>query len=703
MTGNSLNIALSGLRTAQAQVGLLSSNIANATTEGYTRKTLSQTNVVVAGATSGVRVNEIQRSVDQALQLDLFTQTSLASNTKAQLKFLDQIQIFHGDPALENSLPSLLQGLNNNFLALSDEPNSAQLLSQTVNTARIFASRINDTSALYTSLRNEAQTEMQDSVNTINSLLTDFVAVNNDIVTRLNVGQSTASLDDQRDLILLKLSEQLDISYFTTTDGRTVVQTQEGDLLADTQARKLVFNPAPLSATNTYPTSVAGIFITNTQTNNATMNIDITERALGGRLGGLVDLRDDLIPRYQAELDEIAQKVSQRFDEQGVRLFTDNGGLVPANTDSPSATGYAGYSRIMQVNKAIISDPSLLRLGTQGETISNGSTTIIDRINRFTFGDTRSETGLGSVDLDVTGAANLFTTLSLDESAKFIGSANIQALLTLDAADGITPGSNDTFTLQLGGGAPVNITIGAGDTAADLVNTINASFAGLASLSATGRLVLESSEDIIITDNNIGAAGLEDLGITAGTTTAKDPSFSIQINDNAAVNIAITATDTSTQLLAKLNAVAGVEATLDVNGFLNINTTYGADINLADGLGKPLASIGVKIIQNPHNAFRTTNLGPGADISGQVLSATSLVSYGQRLIASQSGETANIRSSFNSEEAFRQTIEEQLGNESGVNIDNEIANLVAFQRVYSANAQVITSSIEMLDELFAAI
>ena len=132
MTGNSLNIALSGLRTAQAQVSLLSSNIANATTEGYTRKTLSQSNIVIAGQTSGVRVNEVQRSVDQALQLDLFTQTSLASNTKAQLKYLDQIQIFHGDPALEGSLPSLLQGLNNDFLALSDEPNSAQLLNQTV-------------------------------------------------------------------------------------------------------------------------------------------------------------------------------------------------------------------------------------------------------------------------------------------------------------------------------------------------------------------------------------------------------------------------------------------------------------------------------------------------------------------------------------------------------------------------------------------
>lgn len=703
MTGNSLNIALSGLRTAQAQVNLLSANISNATTEGYTRKTLSQSNVVIAGATSGVRTNEVQRSVDQALQLDLFTQTSLASNTKAQLKYLDQIQIFHGDPALESSLPSLLQSLNNDFLALSDEPNSAQVLNQTVNTARDFAARINDTSAMYTSLRNEAQTEMQDSVNTINQLLNDFVEVNNDIVTRVNTGQSTAALDDQRDLVLLKLSEQLDISYFTTTEGRTIVQTKEGDLLADSQARLVVFNPTPLNEQSAYPSTANGVFIRNPSVNNASLDIEITTRDLGGRLGGLLDMRDTLVPRYQAELDEIAQKVSQRFSEQGLQLFNDNSGVVPAHVDAPTSTSYVGYSRIMQVNDSVINNPNLLRLGTEGETISTGSTTIIDRINRFTFGDVRGELALGNVDLDATGVADLFTTLSLDESAKFIGEANIQALPTLDAADGIIPGTNDTFTIQLGIGTPVDIVIGAGDTATDLVNTINASFAGLASLSATGRLVLESNEDIILTDNNIGLAGLEDLGITPSTTPAQDPSFTIQINDGAVTTIPITSTDTSTELLSKLNAVAGVSATLDADGYLNINTTYGADINLVDGLSKPLAAMGVKINQIAHTDFRTTNLGTNGDISGEVRGSTSLISYGQRLIASQSGETSDIRRSFNTEETFRQTIEEQLSNESGVNIDNEIANLVAYQRVYSANAQVISVSIELLDELFAAI
>ena len=62
-----LNNALSGLRVNQQSLAVLAQNIANANTEGYTRKVVDQSSVVIDGVGSGVRVDDISRKVDQFL------------------------------------------------------------------------------------------------------------------------------------------------------------------------------------------------------------------------------------------------------------------------------------------------------------------------------------------------------------------------------------------------------------------------------------------------------------------------------------------------------------------------------------------------------------------------------------------------------------------------------------------------------------
>jgi flagellar hook-associated protein 1 len=91
---------------------------------------------------------------------------------------------------------------------------------------------------------------------------------------------------------------------------------------------------------------------------------DVTSQLRGGRIGADLDIRDTIMPTYQAELDEFAETMATRFDAQGLTLFSDPSGTVPVSAPLPVQNGYVGFSVIIQVNPALLSTPSLLRDGT---------------------------------------------------------------------------------------------------------------------------------------------------------------------------------------------------------------------------------------------------------------------------------------------------------------------------------------------------
>jgi flagellar hook-associated protein 1 FlgK len=93
--------------------------------------------------------------------------------------------------------------------------------------------------------------------------------------------------------------------------------------------------------------------------------IDITSQLQGGRLGADIALRDTTLPAFQGELDEFSQSLASRFDAQGLTLFTDPNGAVPAAGGTPAQSGYVGFAAEIQVNPAVTANTSLVRDGTQ--------------------------------------------------------------------------------------------------------------------------------------------------------------------------------------------------------------------------------------------------------------------------------------------------------------------------------------------------
>ncbi|MDE1151281.1 MAG: flagellar hook-associated protein FlgK [Micavibrio sp.] len=694
MTTLSLTSALSGLKAAQRTLDTISTNISNASTEGYTRKILPQETLVVGGIGNGVTLDSIMRNVDKTLLRDLVTQNSVSSGAAVEKSFLDRIQAFHGSSDAQTAISNQIGDLSDAFAALSQSPDNSSALNSVVKSAQQVASTFNKFSDLTTQMRNDANTQISSDVDAVNTQLKNIAQLNRQIGQLTAQGKSTADLEDQRDLAVRNISKYMQVSTYAGDNNQLVVMTKQGQTLVDDNAHQLVFNNTNLAANSYYPGGGAnGLFI------DSASGPEVTQGQIGGEMGALFKMRDDTLPTYQAQMDELAQKMASRFDQQGLRLFTDSSGNVPASTADPAPTGYVGFSGQIQVNAAVVADPTLLRSGTYGQVVQSGSNEIIRKVSEFAFGAYAYEEGRGTADIS---AGTLYGALGLTQSNRINGTTSLTSYTpSLDAAPHMTlPAS---FSIDAGGG-PVNITINPGDTATDLVNNINASVgSNVASLSGTGQLVFNAGSDITLGDTGIGTAGMADLGFNFGTFPAQNPSFTVQVGAQSPVTISISPTDTATELLASLNAIPGLSATLSPGGALVMTPTQGGDLTVQNVTGTPLTAMGVKVAGVAQTPMRQSHLGAGGNLSTGLLANSSLADYARSIVTSQAEDSSAATQTATTESTYLTTLDTRNADQSGVNIDEEVAELVRVQTAYSAAARMVSATEKMLDDLLQTV
>ena len=814
---SSLDSALSGLRVSQQQISVISNNVSNVNTTGFTRKTMSQESQSINGVTVGVLGTTIVRNVDLNLERDLWTQVSAVGALDVKSEYLGRIEQFHGAPEDELSVAAEISRLRDSFSSLSDLPEDAFLLSQTVQEAQKTANKINQLGELIMTSRNDAQDEMKVSVDRVNQLLVQIADLNDTIQDNKNINRSTAAAEDQRDVAIKELAGLMDISFFKRGDGVLVVQTSQGVELANTQAKKVIFDPTPLGPQSYYPDSAAGIYVVDKQfsgdptTSNQAINV--TETNLGGKLGGLLELRDTDFPMQMAQIDELAHKMALRFEAQGLKLFTDEAGNIPADTPPdvgppPVAVEYVGFSLGIQVNEAIVADNSLIQRGTYGATVDSGSNEVIRRVIEYTFGGVNYQeayntdsTNATQVDLLNTGGNDLQSWLGLYTSNSVVagrstganviddpdgpgGNSSIDVLVASAGGDLNDP--NDQFTITFDqpalvpAAAPVTITVdlsavdaaSTGQPAAqeirDYINAQialaapDARLAPQASVTASGQIALAANADITIDasgPNGMGQTGLDYLGFQEGTTTAaNDPYFDVKVGNADAVRVTIQPGDTVTDLLNQLQAIPNLAANIDADGNLRmragdddsfINQSFGGDIEIIGGpfttsganyadtvapgtrasiddgvniasalFGTYTISGGVlrnsSAIQNVNygsqisasntntTAFRTNFLGPNADISTDIIGSNRLIDFSQKMVNQHASTITSINNAKADEESLRDILQTQFMNESGVNLDEELSNLMIYQTAFSASARVVNAVDEMFQELLNA-
>jgi flagellar hook-associated protein 1 len=381
-----LSIAAGGLANVQSQLALVSHNVANASTPGYAAEVGTQQSLDADGTGYGVRTGPATRNIDMALQAQVFRQNANVAGLQTRQGALQAIDAVQGTPGQNTDTASLLANLQNQFSTLLNDPSNQAQQSQVVSSATNLVRNINTLSNAYTTQRQAAQDNIVAEVDLLNTTLDTIGNLSSHIVEAKATGQSTADFENQRDAAVATLSQLVDVKLLQQPNGDVLVTTSAGlQLPTHSAANQLSTSDANMQPGAVYPATIPPIMLGG---------VDVTKQLQGGQIGANITLRDTTLPTDQAELDEFAQNMADRFSANGLRLFTDPLGNVPAQSalPLPVQANYVGFAATIQVAQAVQQTPSLVRDGNPQVNLPPaqyaGFSNVINAVLNTTFGST---------------------------------------------------------------------------------------------------------------------------------------------------------------------------------------------------------------------------------------------------------------------------------------------------------------------------
>jgi flagellar hook-associated protein 1 FlgK len=596
-----MRTALSAMMTNQTALSVTSNNIANANTDGYTKKTANIASQTIDGVGAGVQVESVTRTVNDFLQRNLRTQMSQLGSDTISDQYYSNMQNLFGTPDSSNSLAMQITQLGNNLQALSLNPQDPAAQQQVVLAAQTVTATLNTSAQQVQSLRDQANQNISDLVGSVNQALDKIATLNQQIALAGATNQPTGDLEDQRDQAVNTVADAMDVSYFTRSDGQLVLYTGSGQTLVDNgTAFHLDYTPASaMSETVSYPSGgISPISVDGT---------DITDSIKSGRLKALVDMRDTTLPNLASQFDAVAQALATQMNavhNQGTATPPPNSLQGTAAVGASTPVSFTGTARIAVVDSSGKAVGSPLDLNFADLATDVGGTPTLaqirDAINGVYSGATQPIAGLAGATASIDAAGDLVITAT--------SSSNGIAINEMDSAESAT---GEGFSQFFG---------------------LNDLFVGSASSGGMASSIAVRS-DIVANPANLAGGTLPTGTIASGDVV-------LSAGDNTNVN------------------------------------------QLADQLTSSVA-------------FAATGGLPAL--------TTTLDGYAAQILSSNSQAASSATDQLGFQQSTYTTIKNQSDSDSGVNIDEELSNLMLYQNSYAASARLITTISDTLQELLGIV
>ena len=610
-----LATAVSGLRVAQSGLGIVAGNVANAETPGYVRRTVVQSAAGAGDLTIGVRVDGINRVLDQYLQAQYRTENAGGAYADLKSNMYQNLQGVYGAPGASNGIQSVYDAFTSALQALSTSPDDYSARANVISSAQTLAQNLNSTSSAIQGLRSQAELGLADSVSQANQAMQQIAAINHQLATTTGSDAAAATMLDQRDNYIDKLSQLMDIRVVPGDHNQISVFTTSGVQLVGTQASSLSFSPQGAMSANTQwsadPAKRSVGTVTLTSPSGATLDLVADKSIRSGQIAGYLEMRDQILVQAQGQLDQIASALSSSLSDQSIdgtavtagaqSGFDINvGGLSDGNSVSLAYTDSAGT--VHHVTLVQVSDPSALPLPTSatadpndkviGVDLSHGVAAALTQLNSQFNGKIQFSNPSG-------------TTLRILDD----GAANTTTITDVTAKQTQT---------SLSGGSPEMPFFVDGSTP------------------YTGAITGQGSE-------SVGLAGR--IAVNSGLLA--DPS----------------------KLVAYQAGVGSGDSTRPnflYDQLTNASQTY-----------SPGAGIGS--VATPFSSSIPTYIQQMLSVQGAAADSASQLQQGQDVVVS--------------------ALTQRMSDQSGVNIDEEMTQLLQLQNTYAANAHVLSAVKTMMDTL----
>jgi flagellar hook-associated protein 1 FlgK len=653
-----LNVAKSGLFAASAAINTTGNNIANANSPGYTRQRVVQSSnmSVLNGGIyfgNGAKVDDARRVFNEFLNTQVIQAQSVSSGVDTYLAQVTQIDNMLSDP--ESGLTPAVQDFFKGVQNLSSNPTQARqaLLSN----AETMAGRFRSMEARLVEIGDGVNSEISTNVLAINANAKQLARLNESITALTSAsGNAPNDLLDQRDQVVAELSKLVKVSVSKENGSYTVSFGTGQPLVVGNSSYALTATPSP---TDTAKLVVGYEFGGKTVT--------LSESTFqGGALGGLLEFRSQTLDQARNSLGRIGIALAQAFNEQH-RLGQDSNGAMGGNFFTepvprivPSKTNSPGNDLVV------------------GATIADS-------------------TALTTSDYELRFDGANYTVMRLTDGNKTIISPYPQT--GPQRIDGIDFSLSSPAKALRGDTVLIQPTIYGASTLGVAITDIN-KIAAAAPVSIAARSNTTSSQ------GNVG---------TAQTTVGKvDASFTM-----ASVTPAVTLTyDRDAVPPSFAFEQGGVPLTMDVlvtqTDGTSINYPAGTPVTFTNGATISFGGVSFNITGDPadNDSFTVgaNTGGVGDNRNAQLLAAlqTKNIVNGGRLtfqsayagIVGQVGnKTAELQITSESAASLLAQTDQANQSVSGVNLDEEAANLLKYQQAYQAAGKVIQIASQLFETL----
>ncbi len=318
---NVINMANSGLWVTQSGLDVVARNIANADSPGYTKKYHNQEGVISGYRHLGVQDLGVTRAVDSYLQMRLRSESAASAHVNIRHQFLQRLDQMFGTPGEPNALDGIVNAFAQSLQQLTTSPDAFESRQAAVTDAQVLAQTLRNLSGEVQGLRQLAEDSLADAVTEVNDALGRLADLNREFLS-VSGPHPPADLLDTRDRYLDRLAELLDVRVAESNDGRVRVYTPSGNLLLDGTAVTLEFDRrGSLDAHALYDSDPdkRGVGTIALVADNG-YRIDLIQNGVltAGRIGALIQLRDDILVEAQAQLDELAHGLALAFSSKDV-------------------------------------------------------------------------------------------------------------------------------------------------------------------------------------------------------------------------------------------------------------------------------------------------------------------------------------------------------------------------------------------------
>jgi flagellar hook-associated protein 1 FlgK len=702
-----MSSALSALQTNTTALDVVSSNISNMNTPGYAQRVVNEQSQSVGGQLGGVEIADIERVTNQFFTQATLSAQSSSSLYSAQNNILSQVNALLGQVGSGTDLPSQLDDVFNALGTASLSPTTGTNQQAVLTALNKFASSVSTLSGSITNVQNQADQQVVTDVGSANGYLAQIYQLNQQIEGAQASGDTSSDLLDQRDQVVQSLSQLVGLSTTTQSNGIMLVSTTDGvNLVGNSTYAQLAcaggaangaYAPVTMQSIN----ALTGLPIGAAQSINPDLG--------SGEIAGLMQMRDGTLGDLQQQLGTFAQQAATSFNAQ-----------YNANASFPAPTSLTGR------DTGLLASDSLNFTGDTTLAVTDPNGNLVSRIDVDFDAGTLSVDGGAAVSIGSTvgsfvsalnGALGTNGSASFNNGELSVGATGGNGIVIQDDASnpssrGGTPfsqffGLNDVFqsaapsisatglsasdaggfsggtiNLQLTspGGQPgptASVTLNSGMTIGNIASALTTAFGSAATftLSANGSLTMTPGPGYPGYSLNVSSDSTQ-RG-TTGMSVSELFGLGSQQTVNQAVNFAVNPAIADGQ-----QTLAFAEPQID-------STTVAGDTVVASG-----DASGLLALQNVSNTQLTFPAAGGLNAQ-----TTSLGNYADSFYQSIASTTQTVQQ--NNTAAGDQLTEAQTRQSqvSGVNLDNELSNMVLYQQAYSAGARVLTTANQLYSTL----